>query len=198
MDSEFEFWPALATAVVILCWFGFAGVFLSRKTPQAPPEQKRDSKSIVGLILQALSYGVVGLFHRTPFTPISPASSAVIVSLSLGAMLAAVVSILIVKAAVKTLGREWSVTARVVEGHKLATDGPYRFVRHPIYTGMLGMLLANGLVFSHWLALTAAIVIYFVGTVIRIKSEERLLREVLGAEFDSYERSVPAIVPGLY
>lgn len=198
MDSEVELWPTLATAVVILCWFVFAGVFLFRKTPPAPPDQKRDSKSIVGLILQALSYAVVGLFHRAPFTPISPGSNAVSVSLSLGAMLAAVGSILIVKAAVKALGREWSVTARVVEGHKLATDGPYRFVRHPIYSGMLGMLLANGLVFSHWLALTSAIVIYFVGTVIRIKSEERLLREVLGSEFDAYARSVPAIVPGLY
>ena len=198
LKLHFEFWQVLATAVVILCWFVFAGIFLLRKTPKAPPEQKRDSTSIVGLILQALSYAFVGLFHRVPFTPISSGSRAVAVSLSLGAMLAAVVSISIVKAALDTLGKEWSVTARVVTGHKLATDGPYRFVRHPIYTGMLGMLLATGLVFSHWLSLTAAIVIYFIGTVIRIKSEERLLREALGPEFDSYARSAPALVPGLY
>jgi protein-S-isoprenylcysteine O-methyltransferase Ste14 len=85
-----------------------------------------------------------------------------------------------------------------MEGHKLATEGPYRFVRHPIYSGMLGMLLATGLVISHWLALIAAIVICFIGTVIRIKSEERLLREALGPEFESYARSAPALVPGLY
>ncbi len=198
MNFEFEFWPVLATAVVILCWFAFAGIFLFRKTPKEAPEQKRDSKSIVGLVLQALSYAVVGLFHRAPFTPISSGSRAAAVSLSLAAMLAAVVSISIVKAAVKTLGKEWSVTARVVQGHKLATDGPYRFVRHPIYSGMLGMLLATGLVISHWLALIAAIVIYFIGTVNRIKSEERLLREALGPEFESYARGVPALVPGLF
>ncbi len=198
MKFEFEFLPVLATAVVMLCWFVFAGIFLFRDTPKAAPEQKRDSKSIVGLILQALSYAVVGLFYRAPFTPISSGSRAVAVSLSLAAMLAAVVSISIVKAAVKMLGKEWSVTARVVEGHKLATEGPYRFVRHPIYSGMLGMLLATGLVISHWLALIAAIVIYFIGTVIRIRSEERLLREALGPEFESYARSAPALVPGLY
>lgn len=198
MNFEFEFWPVFATAVVILCWSVFAGIFLFRKTPKAAPEQKRDSKSIVGLILQALSYAVVGLLHRAPFTPISSGSRAVEVSLSLAAMLAGVVSISIIKAAVKTLGKEWSVTARVVEGHKLATEGPYRFVRHPIYSGMLGMLLATGLVISHWLALIAAIVIYFIGTVIRIRSEERLLREALGPEFESYARSAPALVPGLY
>jgi len=188
----------LATAVVILCWFVFAGIFLFRKTGKAPPEEKRDSKSIVGLILQALSFAVVGLFQRAPFTPISSGSRAVAVSLSLAAILVALVSISIVRAAVKMLGQEWSVTARVVEGHKLATEGPYRFVRHPIYSGMLGMLLATGLAISNWLALIAAIVIYFIGTVIRIRSEERLLREALGPEFESYARSAPALVPGLY
>lgn len=120
------------------------------------------------------------------------------ISLSLAAMLVALVSISIVKAALRTLGKEWSVAARVVEGHKLATEGPYRFVRHPIYSGMLGMLLATGLVIGNWLALIAAIVIYFIGTVIRIRSEERLLREALGQEFESYARSAPALVPGLY
>ncbi|HET9786469.1 MAG TPA: isoprenylcysteine carboxylmethyltransferase family protein, partial [Pyrinomonadaceae bacterium] len=122
----------------------------------------------------------------------------VAVSLSLAAIILAVASIWIVKASLKVLGKEWSVTARVVEGHKLAKEGPYRLVRHPIYTGMLGMLLATGLVLSHWLALIGAIAIYFVGTVIRIKSEERLLREALGPEFESYARSAPALLPGLY
>ncbi len=63
---------------------------------------------------------------------------------------------------------------------------------------MLGMLLATGLAFTHWLALIAATGIFLVGTVIRIKSEERLLREALGSEFESYARRTPALVPGLY
>jgi protein-S-isoprenylcysteine O-methyltransferase Ste14 len=198
MIVKLELLPLTATVVVILCWFVFAGIFVLRKKPRAAPEQKRDSKSIVGVILQALSYAIVGLFHRAPFTPIGSGSRATAVSLSLAAMLAAIVSISIVRAALKTLGKEWSVTARVVRGHKLATEGPYRFVRHPIYSGMLGMLLATGLVISHWLALIAALVIYFIGTVIRIRSEERLLREVLGPQFESYARTAPALVPGLY
>ncbi|CAN5809599.1 hypothetical protein BH20ACI3_BH20ACI3_18120 [soil metagenome] len=149
MEFQFEFLPIFATAVVILGWFVFAGIFLFRSAPKAGPEQKRDSESIVGLILQALSYVVAGFFHGGPFTPISSGSRAVAASRSLAASLAAVVSISIIKAAVTTLGKEWSVTARVVEGHKLATEGPYRFVRHPIYSGRLGMLLATG----WWLAI---------------------------------------------
>ena len=98
----------------------------------------------------------------------------------------------IVQAAVKTLGKEWSVTARVVEGHGLATEGPYSSVRHPIYSGALGMLLATGLVISHWLGFDCSYRDLFIGTVIRIRSEERLLREVLGPEFESYARTAPA------
>jgi protein-S-isoprenylcysteine O-methyltransferase len=85
-----------------------------------------------------------------------------------------------------------------VEGHKLATTGPYRFVRHPIYTGMFGMLVATGLAISHWLALLVAIFIFLAGSVIRVRSEEKLLREAFGSDFDAYARRVSTILPGLY
>jgi len=84
------------------------------------------------------------------------------------------------------------------ERHELVTNGPYAYVRHPIYTGMLGMLVATGLAISHWAALPAALVVFFVGTVIRIRSEEKLLRGAFGEQFEKYARSVPAILPGLY
>ena len=100
--------------------------------------------------------------------------------------------------ALRTLGKEWSLTARLVEGHKLATTGPYAYVRHPIYTGMLGMLLSTGLAVSHWVAIIVALVIFFAGTIIRVRSEERLLREAFGEEFENYAQRVRAIVPGLY
>ena len=100
--------------------------------------------------------------------------------------------------AVRVLGKEWSVTARLVEGHKLATRGPYRFMRHPIYTGMLGMLLATGLAISNWFSLLAAIVIFLIGTIIRVRSEERLLREEFGSQFEDYARRVAALLPGVY
>jgi protein-S-isoprenylcysteine O-methyltransferase Ste14 len=110
----------------------------------------------------------------------------------------AVGSVWLITKALKTLGKEWSLTARLVEGHQLATSGPYAFVRHPIYTGMLGMLVATGLAVSHWAALLGALVIFFVGTVIRIRSEEKLLRGAFGEKFEAYARRVPAILPGLY
>ena len=77
----------------------------------------------------------------------------------------------------------------LLEHHELIRRGPYRIVRHPIYTGMFGMLIASGLAYGHWLGLVIASgVVDDFGTVIRIRSEEKLLREQFGSEYDNYTR----------
>ena len=102
-------------------------------------------------------------------------------------------------AAARALGRHWALMARVIEGHELISKGPYAVVRNPIYLAMLGMLLAIGLCVSRWQALVAAAVMVFaVGTAIRIRAEESLLRATFGAKFDDYARRVPAFLPRLW
>jgi protein-S-isoprenylcysteine O-methyltransferase Ste14 len=90
------------------------------------------------------------------------------------------------------------LAARVLEGHNLITSGPYNIVRNPIYTGMFGMLLATGLAISHWIGLVIAIIIFALGTAVRVHSEEKLLREAFGEDFEAYARRVPAVVPLLF
>lgn len=198
MRITLEFLPTLIFAVVMLCWFAFAGIFIFRKKPPGAPDQKRDRGSFIGVALQGISYGIVWGVRREAFTPIVSGSETVEIAAGIVAVLAAIGSVMLIMSAVKTLGKEWSITARLVEGHKLATSGPYAYVRHPIYTGMLGMLLATGLAISHWWAMLAALLVFIIGTVIRVRSEEKLLREAFGQEFDNYSQRVPAIVPGLF
>ena len=78
------------------------------------------------------------------------------------------------------------------------TEGPYSLVRNPIYTAMFGMLLATGLVATRWPGFIVAIIIFLIGTVIRVRSEEHLLREQFGADFDGYAHRVRAFIPGIY
>ncbi|MDQ6652340.1 MAG: isoprenylcysteine carboxylmethyltransferase family protein [Acidobacteriota bacterium] len=198
MRITLEFLPTLAFVGVMLCWFTFAGVFFFRKQPPSPPDQKRDRGSITGVALQGFSYAIVWGMHRHPFTPIRSGNELVSTAAGLLAVVVALGSVWLIMMAVKTLGKEWSITARLVEGHKLATSGPYAYVRHPIYSGMLGMLLATGLAISNPVALLAALVVFFIGTTIRIRSEERLLGQAFGKEFDDYAHRVRAIIPGLY
>jgi protein-S-isoprenylcysteine O-methyltransferase Ste14 len=198
MTITLELFPTIVFVIVMICWFVFAGIFIFRKTTPAAPDRKKDSGSIAGVALQGLSYAIVWTAHRIGLSPIVSASAWIGIVVGTLAIATAVGSVFLIMSAVKTLGKEWSVTARMVEGHRLATDGPYARVRHPIYTGMLGMLIATGLSFSHWIALPAAIVVFAIGTLIRVRIEERLLRETFGARFEEYARQVPAFIPGIF
>jgi len=196
MIIQLNFWPTLAFVVMALSWLAFVISFFFHKKPPSPPDKKRDPSSITGIVLQGVSYGIVWSIRRTWFTPMFPNRSLEI-GLAVLTMVLAVWSVWFCSAAIRTLGEQWSLAARVVEGHKLVTKGPYSIVRNPIYTGMFGMLLATGLAVSHWSGLVIAIVIFAIGTFIRVRSEERLLREMFGPEFDAYARKIPAVIPFL-
>lgn len=198
MKTTLEFLPTLVFVIVMLCWFAFAGIILFRQKLPKAPDQKRDRSSIVGLALQILAYAIVWAAHRQPFTAIVSGGRWLELLIATMAITVAVGSVMLIMAAVKTLGKEWSITARMVENHKLAHEGPYALVRHPIYTGMLGMLIATGLAISDWIALFAAIVVFAIGTWIRVRIEERLLRETFGQRFEEYAREVPAVIPGIF
>jgi protein-S-isoprenylcysteine O-methyltransferase Ste14 len=193
-----EFWPTLAFVVVMLSWFAFVIIFLVRYKPPSAPESKRERASILGIVLQGAGYGIVWSIRRAWFGPIVPVSNSVEIALAILTMALGIASVWFVSAAIRTLGQQWSLGARLIEGHQLITAGPYRLVRNPIYTGMFGMLLATGLAVSHWVGLLIAIVVYALGTVIRVHSEEKLLRGAFGAEFDSYAQRVPAVIPFVF
>jgi protein-S-isoprenylcysteine O-methyltransferase Ste14 len=198
MKITFAFLPTIVFAVVMLCWFAFAAVFIFRTQLPRSPDQKRDRSSIPGVALQGLAYAIVWSIHRRFFSPIVAGVQWLELVAAVVAIAAALGSVLLIMSAVKTLGKEWSITARMVQDHKLATKGPYARMRHPIYTGMLGMLVATGLAISHWIVLVAAIVVFGIGTWIRVRVEERLLRETFGPQFEAYARRVPAVIPRIF
>ncbi len=198
MTIHFEFWPTLTFVVVMLSWFAFVVVFLVQEKPPSAPESKRERSSIFGIALQGLAYAILWAIHRQLFTPIVPMSELFEILLTILTATLAVGSVWFCSAAIRMLGKQWGLAARLVEGHKLVTEGPYRIVRNPIYTGMFGMLLATGLAVSHWIGLLIAIVVFAIGTVIRVRSEEKLLLEAFGEEFEAYARKVPAVIPFLF
>jgi protein-S-isoprenylcysteine O-methyltransferase Ste14 len=192
---------ALVTLLgVILCWIFFVGVFLLRKSPPKEVEAKRDRRALVGIVLQMCGYFLV--WFRPPraqfLPPVAWLSGVLGIAFAVFTIFLAAASVWLMKSAVRTLGKQWAVAARLVEGHKLITDGPYAYVRNPIYTGMFGMLIATGLAMEHWIATIVAVIIFAAGLVIRVRTEEKLLRAAFGQEFEDYARRVPAIIPGIY
>jgi protein-S-isoprenylcysteine O-methyltransferase Ste14 len=94
------------------------------------------------------------------------------------------------------LGGNWSSTVTVKVGHRLVRNGPYRWVRHPIYTGMTLGMLGTAIVRAQ-LRGAVAVVLMYIGFEIKSKIEERMMSESFGAEYDDYRSSTGGILPKL-
>jgi protein-S-isoprenylcysteine O-methyltransferase Ste14 len=96
-----------------------------------------------------------------------------------------------------SLGTMWSAAPMVKGDRQLRTRGPYAVTRHPIYTGLLGMLLGTTLLggIGQWIVLFPVGLIVFE---IKIRMEERLMLATFPNEYPRYRRQVPQLVPGLY
>jgi len=79
--------------------------------------------------------------------------------------------------------------------HELVTSGPYRLVRHPIYTSMLFLLVGTGFMVTPLPMLLLSAAVFMFGTEIRVRIEDRLLASRFGDRFHGYRRRVPAYIP---
>ena len=94
------------------------------------------------------------------------------------------------------LGANWSGTARVKEGHELIVKGPYRSVRHPIYTGIVVACIGTALAIGEWRCILGLGVI-LLGLILKIAQEERLMMAAFPHAYPQYRRRVKALIPGL-
>jgi protein-S-isoprenylcysteine O-methyltransferase Ste14 len=100
-------------------------------------------------------------------------------------------------AAVFALGRRFTGLVAIQEGHRLKTDGLYRHIRHPSYTGVLLYMAGYVLLFRCWLGLllvAATLAILFA----RMNAEEKLLESEFGEEYASYRCRTWRLVPWVY
>jgi len=92
------------------------------------------------------------------------------------------------------LGRNWSGTVTLKEGHELIVTGPYRFVRHPIYSGLLLAFVGSAIARGEWRGV-AAVALAFAALWGKLKLEERWLGEAFGEAYARYRAEVAALIP---
>jgi len=97
----------------------------------------------------------------------------------------------------KVLGTEWSRDVELKQGHKLVQRGPYRLMRHPIYTGHLLMGLGTAIA-SGLLVAFAGFALFVVGFWTKLNQEERLLLRGFPDEFPAYKARVKALIPYVF
>lgn len=98
--------------------------------------------------------------------------------------------------AVFLLGRFFSRTVRIEHGHRLITEGPYRWIRHPAYTGMLIMDAAVVLSLGTWAGALFMFVILLAALLYRIRVEEQALVEAFGDDYRDYVSRTWLLFPG--
>ncbi len=94
------------------------------------------------------------------------------------------------------LGRNWSRSVTIKQGHELVTTGPYAVVRHPIYTGILTGLLGTAIALSQVRGLIV-LFLFFLAFWIKLRLEEQWMRSQFGDAYVTYARQTAALVPYL-
>jgi protein-S-isoprenylcysteine O-methyltransferase Ste14 len=169
---------------------------LARRREDAAPKPESETKagsSWIGVAIQTIGFFLVGfgpLQLLTVTTPALYAEGAVVLALMLFTLGMFV-------SASRAMGRNWSVVARTRSDHQLVTGGPFAYVRNPIYTGLFALMLAMALAFGHWRGLIPGVPLYWIGTAIRVRDEEKLLRARFGQAYADYAARVKRFVPGV-
>jgi protein-S-isoprenylcysteine O-methyltransferase len=96
------------------------------------------------------------------------------------------------------LGRFFTVDVAISAEHKVIETGPYRFVRHPSYTGALLAFVGFGLCLRNWMAVVALLIPITAAFLWRIKVEERALHDALGDDYSSYAARTKRLIPFVY
>jgi protein-S-isoprenylcysteine O-methyltransferase Ste14 len=100
--------------------------------------------------------------------------------------------------AMSVLGRFFTVNVSIQEGHTLVETGPYRYIRHPSYTGALSTEVGIGLAFGNWASLLALLVCAGIAYAYRISIEEKALLAALGDPYRNYMRRTCRLIPFVF
>jgi protein-S-isoprenylcysteine O-methyltransferase Ste14 len=164
---------------------------LDAAIPPAETKQEKaqhvDRRARWGILLVVIGFSILwqGKFWET-----SPAGWRVVLSI-IFFILASWLS----WTAVRALGRQWRIDAGLNPEHELVTSGPYRVIRHPIYTSLLCLIFGIGFMLTPLPLLALAALAALVGTEIRVRIEDGLLASRFGNQFDDYRQRVAAYIP---
>lgn len=178
--------PVYAYVILAAAWLLWFAPFPVNGWDSRPP-QRKDSRARWGLVLQVIAYA---LLFASRFWEVSVGARRVSLSLLLFAL-----AIVLSSTAVRALGKHLRFDAALGPDHRLVNFGPYRILRHPIYTSMLCMLLGTGFLITPAPLVLIATLIFVAGTEVRVRVEDGLLASWFRDEFPRYQSRVSAYIP---
>jgi protein-S-isoprenylcysteine O-methyltransferase Ste14 len=175
-------------ALLIVFWVVWAWPFMAHQARAPKREAQVTLKSSRwGIALQMVGYVFAWMGGAQPAPAAAVAAGVAFICLA----------VLLSYMSVHSLGKQLRVHAGLYPDHELVRGGPYSVMRHPIYAGMLAMYLATALMRGSWPLAAIGLIIFIVGTEIRVHIEDGLLASRFGEQFTEYKASTPAYVPFL-
>jgi protein-S-isoprenylcysteine O-methyltransferase Ste14 len=183
-------WPWMGAA---LGWVAFSLYWevAAKGAAAAKSAESRGSRGVhVFLTNAALVLEMVPLRGLGRFVPVS-------IPIMVAGLAVEAIGLALAILARRHLGRNWSGEISIKVDHRLIRSGPYKMLRHPIYTGLLTMYAGTALVTGTWLAL-GGLAIAVLAYARKIRLEEVNLNVAFGSEYDAYRRESWALVPGIF
>jgi protein-S-isoprenylcysteine O-methyltransferase Ste14 len=180
-------------AIALACWALLELAVRVREAAQGKGSGERDRGTRV-LIVIALWAAIVGALAARSVAPSLRIPPALRVSGAIVIWLGLVLRVW----AIAALGGAFRTTVEVDSDQAVVSTGPYRWIRHPSYAGLLLIVAGLGLALGNWLSLAACLLIPVPAMLRRIHVEEDELERVLGDAYRAYEARTARLIPGLW
>jgi len=176
------------------CWITFAVVWLLAAAVTKRSIYRESSRRRIRYsLLLVIGYLLLAKGHKCPYPFNAFVVPATEISAGIGAVLC-LAGLLFCLWARLTLGRNWSGTITLKQGHELIERGPYQLVRHPIYTGLLSMCLGTAVAIGHFAGFVGVLFV-FVSFWVKLADEETLMLQHFPAKYAAYQQRVKRIIP---
>jgi len=179
--------------IIIGCWLAFIVYwYLSAQKVKAAAEKQSLASALRHRLLVGAGWWLL-VYRGLPPPLSSPLTPRTDLTQFIGAAIC-VAGLLVTIWARRTLAGNWSSDVTFKQGHELMKTGPYRFVRHPIYTGLLLMCLGSAIDIGQlrgWLGLG----LVFLGFWVKLRQEETLLLRHFPDTYPAYRKEVKALAP---
>jgi protein-S-isoprenylcysteine O-methyltransferase Ste14 len=184
-------------ALMLVTWCAMRYPAMRRARRQKTRVDRRSTLDISLLVLCTVGLVVLPILWRLhAFSGFADRGQGII-PLILG-LLSGIAFLWLFRRSHKDLGKNWSVTLEVREGHQLVTQGVYAHVRHPMYASFLLWGVTQALLIPNWIAGFAGLATVLALYAIRQSREEAMMRDTFGAEYDAYSARTKRLIPGIF
>jgi protein-S-isoprenylcysteine O-methyltransferase Ste14 len=181
---------AFGVLIIILALVDYVLPKILERQRSSAPALVKDRWSYQVVYITSVLSLVVGILFRIQNWGIS------LGAVQYAGLVVIVLGLVIRNWAILKLGQFFSRTVTIEKGHRLVTDGPYRWLRHPAYTGMILMYGGINLALGTWLGALVGSGLVLIAALYRIDVEEKTLAEAFGEEYREYMRRTWRLLPG--